>query len=77
MSTRSKQNKPKNQQYQTSSGEITRLTPLPKALSYAAVVDVNNKEIEITDLMVQKACRDMAKFEQFPFAPKKPSRSIK
>lgn len=51
--------------------EQPMLMPLPRHLTFAAVVDIHNREIEITDMMVQRACREMEQYEQFPFAPKK------
>jgi len=50
-----------------------QLTPLPKCLTYAALLDVHDREIEITELMVQQACKEMEQYEQFPFAPKNKS----
>lgn len=50
------------------------LEPLPKSLTYAAVVDVRNgvrnEEQEITEFMVRRACDEMDKVQQFPFAPR-------
>jgi len=46
-------------------------TGLPKSLTYAAVIDVRNVEHEITDFMVRRACAEMDKIQQFPFAPRR------
>jgi len=43
---------------------------LPPHISYAAIVDSNDNEHEISDLMVRRACKEMDKEQQFPFAPK-------
>lgn len=50
--------------------EQRRLGPLPKALTYAAVIDVRDVEQEISDFMVRRACDEMDKMQQFPFAPR-------
>jgi len=58
----------------TDNGEVVLqavLAPLPEQLTYAAVVDAHQGEIEITDLMIKRACKEMEQYEQFPFAPKK------
>lgn len=46
-----------------------RLCSLPKRLTYAALVDRQQREIEITDFMTRRACDEMDAMQQFPFAP--------
>ncbi|MBX2884441.1 MAG: hypothetical protein KTR32_31095 [Granulosicoccus sp.] len=64
----------KAQQQQSRRGaspkQPVRLEPLPKSLTYAAVVDVRNVEHEISEFMVRRACDEMDKMQQFPFAPR-------
>ncbi|MBX2826206.1 MAG: hypothetical protein KTR33_15840 [Gammaproteobacteria bacterium] len=51
--------------------EQQRLAPLPRSLTYATVFDVRDVEHEITDFMVRKACDEMDRMQQFPFAPRR------
>lgn len=46
-----------------------KLCTLPKRLTYAALVDRQQCETEITDFMVRRACDEMDCMQQFPFAP--------
>lgn len=46
-----------------------QLCTLPKRLTYAALVDRQSRETEITDFMVRRACDEMDCMQQFPFAP--------
>ncbi len=45
-----------------------RLVRIPTSVSYAAVINSKNEEIEITDEMVKKACELIEKDLVFPFA---------
>ncbi len=45
-----------------------KLCVLPKRLTYAALVDRQQREIEITELMTRRACDEMDAMQQFPFA---------
>ncbi|MDO6461221.1 hypothetical protein Q4485_10980 [Granulosicoccaceae sp. 1_MG-2023] len=40
--------------------------PLPRELAYAAVLDIDDREVEITEEMISKACESMAQEEIFP-----------
>ena len=50
---------------------ISSLIPLPDAMSYAAMIDDNDQEIEISDFMVRRACEEMDETMEWPFAPAK------
>ena len=48
---------------------ISSLIPLPDAMSYAAMIDDNDQEIEISDFMMRRACEEMDETMEWPFAP--------
>jgi len=50
---------------------VETLIPLPDAISYAAVIDDNDQEIEISDFMMRRACEEMDDTMEWPFAPAK------
>ncbi len=49
-------------------GVRRKLCALPKRLTYAALVDRQLRETEITEFMVRRACEEMDCMQQFPFA---------
>ncbi len=50
---------------------VATLVPLPDAISYAAMIDDNDQEIEISDFMMRRACEEMDETMEWPFAPAK------
>lgn len=40
--------------------------PLPRDIAYAAVIDAQDREVEITEEMIRKACEKMEEEEIFP-----------
>jgi len=52
--------------------EGNALRPLPKSITYGAIVDIRNVEQEITDFMIRRACEEMDAQQQFPFCGRKP-----
>lgn len=48
---------------------VSKLIPLPASMSYAAMIDDNDQEIEISDFMVRRACEEMDDTMEWPFAP--------
>ncbi len=59
------------QNEEAKSPPTARLYYLPTRLTYAAVVDAKDRETEITDFMVRRACEEADKQLQYPFAPRK------
>ena len=47
--------------------EDLHLEPLPRDITWAAMLDVRNVEHEITELMIRRACEEMEDVQQFPF----------
>ncbi|HBR98145.1 MAG TPA: hypothetical protein DD979_12320 [Gammaproteobacteria bacterium] len=45
-----------------------RVIRVPTEIAYAALIDANNREVEITDEMVREACDRMEDCLVYPFA---------
>jgi len=56
--------------------EANALRPLPKSLTYGAVVDIRNVEQEITEFMIRRACEEMDAQQQYPFSGRKPKQRV-
>ena len=48
------------------------LRPMPKSVTYGAIVDIRNVEHEITEFMIRRACEEMDAQQQYPFCGRKP-----
>ncbi|MCB1757038.1 MAG: hypothetical protein KDJ38_16055 [Gammaproteobacteria bacterium] len=48
--------------------QTLKIVRLPSEISYAAVIDSDNEEVEITEEMIRDACERMDANQVFPFA---------